>query len=339
MRAIRYFSSGVAVCLFTTLVSLLPNLSTAAENQIIVRAGSIQSTSHPIVQGLLRFGKIVSQKTNNSIQVQVFPDSQLGNAIPQIEGVKVGTQEMFCDGASFATQFGVPDYAITIAPFLFRNSNEVRQIMGGPIGQAMAEELRKKQGILVLSQLWDAAPRELLTKKPVASPKDLKGLMIRVPEIKIFLQTWKAFGASPTPMQFGEIFTGLQQGTIDGLELPLDMIYTQKYYEIAKFITLTHHCIGTQFVLMNEKFFNGLSPAYQKALKEAIDEAGKYQNELVQNAVGNVKTSLSKAGVKFTEANFNEWKTLVKDLPKEMESTGVWGKGLYERVSKEFGRF
>lgn len=334
MRQHNYFPLVVSIGLSIVLICL-SNFSFAQEKQTIIRVGSIQSASHPIVQGLERFGKIVSQKTNNAVQVKVFPDSQLGNAIPQIEGVKMGTQEIFCDGASFATQFGVPDYAITIAPFLFKSSKDVRKVMGGEIGKGMAEELRKKQGILVLSQQWDAAPRDLLTKKAVATPKQLKGLKIRVPEIKIFLETWRALGASPTPMAFGEIFTGLQQGTIDGLELPLDMIYTQKHFEVAKYIALTHHCIGTQFVLINERFFNSLSTNHQKAIMQAINEAGDYQNELVQNTLDKVKGSLSEAGVKFSEINFEEWNKLVKDLPSMMEEKGVWGKGLYAKAAKE----
>lgn len=340
MKSIKYLLVVVLSCLLITALQLtvLSVPSFSQPRAIVIRAGSIQSSSHPIVQGLQRFSKLVGEKTNNAVQVQVYPDSQLGNAIPQIEGVKLGTQEMFVDGASFATQFGVNDYAITIAPFLFQSSKDVRKIMGGPIGKAMAEELRKKQGILVLNQQWDAAPRELLTKKPVLTPKDIKGLKIRVPEIRIFLETWRALGASPTPMAFGEIFTGLQQGTIDGLELPLDMIYTQKHYEVAKFIALTHHCIGTQFVLINEKFFNGLPPAYQTAIMQAVNGAGDYQNELVQGGVDKVKTSLSQAGVKFAEIDFNEWKKLVKDLPSLMEEKNVWGKGLYAKAAKELGR-
>lgn len=340
MKPIKYLLIVLSSCLLITALQLtvLSARAFSQQKQIVIRAGSIQTSNDPIVQGLQRFSKLVGEKTNNAVQVQVYPDSQLGNAIPEIEGVKLGTQEMFVDGASFATQFGVNDYAITIAPFLFQSSKEVRKIMGGPIGKAMAEEFRKKQGILVLSQEWDAAPRELITRKLVLTPKDLKGLKIRVPEIKIFLETWRGLGASPTPMAFGEIFTGLQQGTIDGLETPLANAYNQKFYEVAKYIALTHHCLGTQFVLINEKFFNGLPPAYQTAITQAINEAGDYQNELVQGGVDKVRASLSKAGVKLTEIDFGEWKKLLKDLPSQMEEKGVWSKNLYAKVAKELGR-
>lgn len=340
MKAKKYLLitalSGLLIIMLNA--TFLSSVSLAEQKKIIIRAGSIQTSNHPLVQGLKKFSKIVAEKTNNAVEVQVFPNSQLGNAIPQIEGVKMGTQEMFCDGSSFATQFGIKDYAITVAPFLFKSNEEVRKIMGGPIGKAMAEEFRKKQGILVLNQQYDAAPRELLTKTPVANPSDVKGLKIRVPGIKIFLETWRSIGASPTPMPFGEIFTGLQQGTIEGLELPLGMIYTQKHYEVANYIALTHHVIGTQFVLINEKFFNGLSPTYQKAIKEAIGEAADYQNELLRKKVNATKKLLEKAGVKFTEVDFNEWKKLVKGLPAQMEAKGVWSKGLYTRAAKELGR-
>jgi tripartite ATP-independent transporter DctP family solute receptor len=206
--------------------------------------------------------------------------------------------------------------------------------MTGPIGQEMADKLEKQHGLKVLDQNWLRLPRHLLSRKPVKSVADVKGLKIRIPELTSYIEPWKALGASPTPIAFSEVYLALQQGVVEAMECPVDLIYTQKLHEPAKYLILTAHQAEPGNLVMNAKLYNSLSSKEQKIIMKAAKEAGEYNNKLTQDNEQSVINKMKAEGVTFIEVNRAEFVEKAKDVPKMLEAKGLWSKGLYEKAMK-----
>lgn len=323
------------IVLSVILLSSFVSHSRAAEaNKVTIRLGHILNTENATHLGAVRFSEIVSKATNGRIEVKVFPASQLGSATAQLANVKMGTQEMFIESGTVGSRME-PDFLVLLVPFLVKDQEQSRKIYTGPLGQEIAEKLARKQGIRVLASGWDRTPRQLLAKPVVAKLGDLKGLKIRVPANPIFLKCWKALGAAPTPMEFSEIYLGLQQGTIDGVELPLDLIYMQKFHEIAKNLTLTNHYFEECSVFANEKSFQGLQATDRKVIVDALQEAGRHQNMVLWDQLKEITDNMKKQGVVFHEWSASDREQAAATTAKvgaEEEDAGKWSKGLISRV-------
>lgn len=176
------------------------NAGTTANKSKVIRIGHIQNTDHPHHLALMKFAEIVKQQSGGSLEVQVFPNSQLGNALTQIQSVKTGGVEGFLDGVGWYGQLSGEYYVFGTA-FALKDWDQCVRVMNGPIGQEMADKLLKTQGLKVINQTWYRLPRQLLTSKPVRTVADLSGVKIRVPEIASYLEAWKALGSSPLPLR------------------------------------------------------------------------------------------------------------------------------------------
>lgn len=267
-----------------------------------LRLGHIATTDHPTHLATLKFAELVNTRSQGGMKVQVYPNSQLGDERDVQEGMQLGTVEMAITGTAIVGKFQ-PEYNIIPLPYLFKDQAHVHRVMTGPIGKAMAAKLLEQKGIRVLDQKWDRAPRHLLTKKPVRTPDDLQGMKLRVPEQPVHIEAWRALGANPTGINFSEVFMALQQGIIDGLENPVDFLYTGGYYESAKNLTLTGHSLQVQALQVSEKFFQKLSPEYQKILTAAVIDAGEYQNHLIKTLENSFIDKMKAKGVQVISCN------------------------------------
>jgi tripartite ATP-independent transporter DctP family solute receptor len=245
----------------------------------------------------------------------------------------MGTLDAFLDGVGWYGQL-IGDYYLPATAFAFRDWDHCIKVMTGPIGQEMADKLEKQHGLKVLDQNWLRLPRHLLSRKPVKSVADVKGLKIRIPELTSYIEPWKALGASPTPIAFSEVYLALQQGVVEAMECPVDLIYTQKLHEPAKYLILTAHQAEPGNLVMNAKLYNSLSSKEQKIIMKAAKEAGEYNNKLTQDNEQSVINKMKAEGVTFIEVNRAEFVEKAKDVPKMLEAKGLWSKGLYEKAMK-----
>lgn len=322
------------VVVLALLVSLLMVGSSTALGATQFRIGHIMNIDHPHHLALMKFAELVKEKTGGSVEVKIYPNSQLGNALTQIQAVKLGTLEGFLDGVGWYGQFQ-GDYYLPATAFAVRDMDHAVRIMDGPVGQAMAERLRQQHGLRVLDQSWVRLPRHLLSSKPVRSLADIKNLKLRIPELKSYVEPWRALGASPTPIAFAEVYLALQQGIVDAMECPLDMIYTQRLHEVAKYLTLTYHQFETGSLVVNDRWYSRLTPDQQQAIAEALGEAKKYNNELSYADELEIIEKMKEEGVIFIEIDRDELIEAAKDVPVRLEEEGLWTKGLYESALAE----
>lgn len=299
----------------------------AAKKPVVLKLGHIQSESDLWQLGSKKFAELVSAKTNGEVTVRIFPNSTIGNDRDMAEGLQIGSVD-------FALIAGVlgnfePSIQIMEMPYLFNNEEHLRKVIYGPVGDELLVKLLKSSNIRGLS-FWERGPRHLTSNKPVNSLQDIKGLKIRVPEIPPMVAAWKAMGANPTPMAWGEVYTSLQQNVIEAQENPIPYIHAGKIYEVQKYLALTSHKYEYVILAMSNKTWERLTPAQQKAIREAAEEATKYENKLVADKTDELFKDLQAKGMTVTRPDTAEWAKAAKTTHKEFADK--YGIELYEKI-------
>lgn len=322
----------IAAVALSLLVSLVVPGSAGAQQPIVIKLGNVQATADIVQTGLKKFADLVAERTKGQIQVQIFPASQLGTEQELLEGVQLGTVHMF-EGSTGAVGRFLPDLEAFAAPYIWRDLDHMLKVVRGPIGQELAERLVKAKGMRVLDFGWLFGNRYLTTKnKAIYKPEDLKGMKIRVQPTAIYLETIKAMGANPTTMDFKEVYLGLQSGVIDGQENPPFVIYNNKFFEVQKFLMLTAHITQNQAIVINDKFYQGLSPEFRRILTEAAIEAGNFQNDLVLKSEKADLDRLKEKGMTIVQPDVKAFREATKDVWKKVSEK--WEPGLYERIQE-----
>lgn len=268
--------------------------------QRIIRAGIGLNDQHPQYLGLLKFKEIVEKETNGAIKVETYHSGQLGDDRTMMEALQLGTQEMTIPSTAPIANF-VPEFSVYDIPFLFPNEEVADKVL---LESDIANQLLEKlpaQGMVGLAY-WENGFRDLTnSKRAVASAEDFKDLKIRTMENQLHLAAFKALGANPTPMAFSELFTAMQQGTVDGQENPVATIYLQKFNEVQKFLSTTHHVYSPFVMLLSKKFWDESTPEQQEIMKRAAKEAGDYERQLVREANQKYLEDLKTAGMTVVE--------------------------------------
>lgn len=233
---------------------------------------STSQNSHQGV-GIDTFAKEVEKRTGGRYKVQTFYNGSLGGERESVEAVQLGTQELTFTSTGPIPNF-VPDAKILDIPFLFRDKAHARAVLDGPIGQEMLVKFDSK-GFKALAWAENGFRHMTNSKRAVNTPEDLKGLKMRTMENPVHVAAYKGFGIITTPMAFPEVFTALQQGTVDGQENPLSVIMSAKFDQVQKHLSLTGHVYSPCVFLMNKAAFDKLSAADKQAFLEAAKEAAK----------------------------------------------------------------
>ena len=256
-----------------TAALLSLGLAAAVSAQTTMRSSiSIAQNSHQGI-GIDVFAKEVEKRTQGRIKIQNFYSGALGGERESIEAVQLGTQELTMTSTGPVPNF-VPEARIFDIPFLFRDKAHARAVLDGAIGQAMLVKFEAK-GFKALAWGENGVRHMTNSKRAVNSPEDLKGLKMRTMENPVHIAAYKGFGIVPTPMAFPEVFTALQQGTVDGQENPLSVIMAAKFDQVQKHLSLTGHVYSPCVILMNKAVFDKLSSADKTIFMESAKEAVK----------------------------------------------------------------
>ena len=262
--------------------------------EIRLRVGHDQPVGSMYDEGHKNFKKLVEERSNGRIKVDVFPAAQLGAEVAMIEGVRLGSIDMVsCSAANAATI--IPELGMMSVAYLFKDRAHVDRVVNDPKFSAELDKIiaGKNLGIKRIGYYTSGVRNIYSRKGSVNSPDDLKGVKIRVQNNPVEVQVWKAFGAIPTPMNFGEVYQALQSGVIDAAENGLAVVESNKHYEAAKYISQTEHQYGVNPLFINEKKLASLPPDLQKLVLQAALDASVYErkkdNEFVDAAVDGLK--------------------------------------------------
>jgi tripartite ATP-independent transporter DctP family solute receptor len=286
--------------LLATAAVLALGLASAQDiKERTLKMGLQNPKGHPAVMGAEKFAEIVAAKSGGKIKVNLFPGGVLGGDAPTVSALQGGTVEMtVLNSGILASQ--VKEFAIYDFPFLFANAKEADAIVDGPFGKGLHAKLADK-GIIGLAY-WELGFRDLTNgRRPINKVEDIAGLKLRVIPNPINIDWVKALDANPTPLAFPELYAALEQKAVDGQENPVSVILANKFAEVQKYLTLTHHQYNPQSVIISKKVWDTMSPAEKKIIQDAADEAGKYQRQVSRDQAASTIDQLKKAGMQVTE--------------------------------------
>ncbi len=289
---------------------------------------SISENSHQGI-GLVVFAREIEKRTNGRYKIQNFYSGSLGGERESIEAVQLGTQELTLTSTGPIPNF-VPEAKILDIPFLFRDKAHAHAVLDGPIGEEMLKQFEPK-GFKALAWAENGVRHMTNNKRSVMAPDDLKGLKMRTMENPIHIAAYKGFGIVPTPMAFPEVFTALQQGTVDGQENPLSVIMAAKFDQVQKHLSLTGHVYSPAIWLMNKAMFDKLSAADKQAFIDAAKEGTKANRARVAEDDAKGVAELRSKGMTVVE-NLDKVKFVAALAPVYVEFEKQFGKAAIDRI-------
>jgi TRAP-type transport system periplasmic protein len=276
MARCRILSATALACMAAIAASLtLPALARA---QTVLRFGDIYAESHSNSKGAMKFAELVEKKSGGQLKVDVLVDSKLGNERELAEGVVAGTVDIVASGLSGIGRFIQPIHTLEL-PYIYRDLEHMSRVSDALL--ADVDNIFRKNGLRNLGFFY-LGPRSIAGKRPIRTLEDMRGLRFRVPESPLYVGMARALGATPTPVAFPEAYTSLQTGVVEAAEGEPGTLWSTKWYEPAKYISLTEHIYHYRYLVVNEKAFQRLSKPLQQALLDAGKEATAYQLGLVR---------------------------------------------------------
>jgi tripartite ATP-independent transporter DctP family solute receptor len=270
----------------------------------VLKIGHSLPTSHPVHRGLEELKRAAEERSGGRLRIEIFPNEQLGTETQMLEKVQGGTLDITKTSAAPIGNF-VPAYRVFSLPYLFRDGEHYWEVLDGPVGARMLELLGIRgdgspSGLHGLGY-FDSGSRSFYTVEPVSSPADLKDKKIRVMNDQVAMDMVEAMGGSPTPIAFGELYTALKQGTVDGAENNPPSLVSSRHYEICKNYVLDHHARIPDVILMSSEVWDTLDAREREWLEGAVADASRFQRELWEEETAACLKQLREAGVKILE--------------------------------------
>lgn len=299
-----------------------------SDEPIVLKAGHAVAETHPYHLGLEKFKQIVEEKTDGAVKIDIYANGTLGSERDMIEGLQLGTLDLVVTSTGPVINF-VPEMGVVDLPFIFSSREHAYKVLDGEIGHNLLKKFNDI-GIVGLA-FWENGFRHLTnSKRPVKKVDDIKGLKIRTMENEVHQAAFKELGADPTPMAWGEVYTALQQGTIDGQENPIPIIYNMKVYEVQKYLALTGHFYSPSLLLMSQKSFDKLTTEQKKIIKNAAVKAAAYEREQIKVQEDEQLSKLEELGMVVTRPDKNALREATKGVYNKYEDK--FGKEMIQKV-------
>lgn len=264
------------------------------EETINWKFGHLSAEDHIWHKTAEKFAELVKEKTEGQINIEIYPNEQLGGETEVLNSINAGSVDLTISGETL--QNWAPKAALLAVPYAFKNQEHMVAAVEGEIGQEIEEEIIEKADVTPLYYHM-RAPRNLTSNEPINSPEDLNGFKMRVPNVPLFMDVWEAAGAQPQVMDFSEVFTALQQGVIDGQENPYDLIYSGSLNEVQKYVNETEHVYSWIYVVIGNNQYESLSEDLKVKVEEAAQEAQSFGQDLFEEELEQYKQSLIDKGM------------------------------------------
>ncbi|WP_108258869.1 TRAP transporter substrate-binding protein [Mangrovicoccus ximenensis] len=303
----------VAKSLKTLMLAGIASAALAAPSMaadMVLKLGHPANEDNIWHQASEKFAEELSSLTEGRIEVEIYPNETLGKEMDVINGMQLGTADMTITGESL--QNYAPMAALLAIPYAYTSLEGMDAVAGGELGGEIEAQIIDRVGIRPIAY-FARGPRNLTSNRPIASPDDLKGLKMRVPNVPLFLNVWKALGANPTPMAFSEVFTSLQNGTIEAQENPLALIKTANFNEVQDYVNLTQHVRSWIYLTISEMAWGQMSEEDQAAVMEAAARAQAWEREHFLADEAQLQADLEGLGMEFVEVDAAAFSAAAKD--------------------------
>lgn len=288
----------VFILFFILIVSGCGQSDTATDENGVTtwKMTHISDENHLWHRTSVEFADLVEEKTDGKVQIEIFPNSQLGSEVDNINSIRYGATDLTITGESL--EVWTPNAVMLAVPYAFDDQNHMRRVVEGPLGEQIEKEIDEDVGLTPLFYM-EREPRNLTSNYPISSPEDLNGFSMRIPNVPLFLDSWSEAGAQPQVMSLSEVFTGLQQGVIDGQENPNDLIQSSGFYEVQNYINETEHVRSWIYIVVGSEQLEALPEEQQAQVLEAAEEAEEFAQGLIEEEAETVRTALEETGVEF----------------------------------------
>lgn len=284
----------------------------AAGKTYKLKLGHTGAPTHHYQEVCTKFADKIKARTNGAVEIAVFPADQLGKQLESVEGVMLGTHDMVLTSDTVLSNW-VPDMGILNLPFIFKDNWDVHKAVDGSVGEKLGK-MMEPHGAVVIGW-WENGMRQITNnKRRILKPEDLAGLKIRVPEGEVFVDTFRALGAGPTVISFGELYSALQLGTVDGQENPVAHLLTQKFYEVQKYVSLTNHIHLASPLVMNKKLLDSMPEDIRTAILEEGKAMGIEHTKIVEALEGKQWEEVKAKGMTIDTVDIAPFQEKVKPI-------------------------
>ncbi len=303
-----------------------------AADQVTLTLGHIVKPDGPVAIAAVRFADLVKERTEGKIIIEVYDSSTLGSQRDLLEGLQIGTVDMTLSSPAIMSAL-TPKVSVFDLPYIFKDAKHAYSVLDGELGKKIFSE-GENFGYSCIS-VWENGFRHTTNnKRSIKIPEDFKGLKIRVPESKVYLEMVKVLGGNPTPMAFGELFTALQNGTVDGQENPISQSYSSRFHEVQKYMTLDGHIYACNPLLISNTAKSSIPGDLYKIFVDTANEVRDWQRELVLSSEGEMMKEMKGAGMEITVLSAEEKEAFSKAVAHVWAMfEDVIGKDLIEEVA------
>lgn len=283
--------------------------------KITLKMATITAETFPYVDGFKLWKKAIETRTSGDVDVQIFHTAQLGDERTINEGILAGAIQVGVGAGAWAGF--VPAYNVVELPFLIRDMNQMYSLADGELGKRIAEQAETK-GFKVLAYYSTGAQHFQTRKAPITSLADFKGLKMRVIQNRALIDGFRALGAVPTPLPYPDIYTALQQGTVDGTANDLLTVSLAKFYEVAKFCTFSSYVVEPRPLIVAKAYFDDLPADFRQVLTETAQESAVYERKVFEDRTAGAQEDAKKNGMAFNELTDREkWVDQVRPVWEE----------------------
>lgn len=316
--------------------SSAPAASTPANAAAVtINVGYENAVTEPAAQACEKWKELVAERSNGTINLELFPNSTLGKKNDLIDQMLMGENVITVADGAFLAEYGVKDFGFFYAPYAFDSWDELWKVLDSDWYSGLCDQLAATGGIRVLSSNWIYGARDILSIKPIHTPADLAGLKMRVSSNDLSITSFTDLGATSVGMDMGDVYQAMSGGTIDAVENPISSLYNRSFHEVAKYLCKNEHILATSMWICGESFFSTLTPEQQQILMECADEAGLVNNGLYDEITATAEQGMKDAGVEIyelTDADKQAWIDAAQKFFSEASSTLGWSEGLYDTV-------
>jgi C4-dicarboxylate-binding protein DctP len=293
-----------------------------AEPAIVIKFSHVVAPDTPKGKGAEYFKKLAEERTKGRVKVEVYPNSQLYKDKEELEALQLGSVQLLAPSVSKFGPMGVKSFEAFDLPYLFDDYNAAHRITHGPIGQSMLKQLQQHE--MTGLAFWDNGFKEFTANRPLRRPADFKGLKFRIKSSKVLEAQMRALGAIPQVLAFSEVYQALQTGVVDGAETPPANIYTQRWHEVQRYMSMSHHGYDAYVVVANRRFWDSLPADIRGVLEEALNDATRYVESIsVQEEAGAIKAIRSSGKCQIVELTAEEKSSLkaaLEPVYRQMEN-------------------
>lgn len=301
-----------------------------SQKKYVIKLGTVLADTEPINQYAQKLADDIKNKTNGQVEIQVYPNSSLGSNTDSYQQALAGAAVIGHADPGYMSDY-VPDFGIINGPYLVTDPAQYDKILSSDWFKELESKLEDK-GLKVLSFNWYFGSRNIISHKPILNPSDLQGMKMRIPPNVMWKETVKAMGATPTELQWSEVYSGLSSGVVDAAEAPLSTLYGSKLYESAKVVSMTRHFMALTGFVIGKTYFDSLPSDIQKLLLDEFQNFGAQETKVAVQEEGNWKKKLEDEGVQFvTDVDVKAFQDATKVVYTKFPD---WTPGVYDKVEQ-----